>query len=205
MEKKLIKIAVLGSGNGSNFEAITRHFENHANIEITCFSDNSDSYILERARSLGVEAIHLPFEENLEYFSAHNFDLYVLAGYMRVLPKKVVELGEFINIHPSLLPSFKGLNAIKQAYDFGSKITGVTIHYAEEDVDAGKIIAQTPVVIEADMNLAELEEAVHEAEHTLYPLVIESLLYDKIIAHQQKKTSNCSGGGCSGGCGSCGS
>lgn len=197
-----IKLAVLASGNGSNFEAIARHFQNRADIKITCISDNSDSRVLERARNLGVDAIYLPFEDNYKYFSENKYDLYVMAGYMRILPEDVLSFGTFINIHPSLLPAFKGLDAIKQAYDYGVKITGITIHYAQKEVDAGKIIVQSPVQIEADMNLQELEEGIHEEEHRLYPLVIESLLYEKIVEFQAAK-SKCSGSKSGSGCSGC--
>lgn len=200
----MIKIALLASGNGSNVEAIIKHFAQYQNIKIVCFSDNEDAKVLERARNLNVEAIYLPFEQNFEYFSQNSFDLYVLAGYMRVLPQNVLDLGTFINIHPSLLPAFKGKQAIKQAYDFGVKVTGVTVHYVSGEVDCGKIIAQTPVMIDEDTNLAELEEKIHEVEHKLYSLVIESLLYDKIVDFlPQKSGCNCKTNdkGCGGQCG----
>ncbi len=201
----MIKIALLASGRGSNAEAIIRHFRNHPNIKIVCFSDNEDAKVLERARSLEVEAIHLPFEQNFEYFSQNSFDLYVLAGYMRILPANVLALGTFINIHPSLLPAFKGKEAIKQAYDYGVKIVGVTVHYVETQVDCGKIIAQTPIMIDEGMNFAELEEKIHEVEHQLYPLVIESILYDKIVDFLPEKSGcGCKGNdskGCGGKCG----
>lgn len=202
---KKIKLAVLASGNGSNFEAIVEYFKNRSNIEITCICDNADAQVLNRAKALGIDSVYLPFEDNFDYFSEHKFDLYAMAGYMRILSKEVLELGTFINIHPALLPAFKGVDAIKQAYDYGSKITGVTIHYVSEKVDSGEIIAQSPVQIELGMNLKELEESIHEEEHGLYPMVIESLLYEKIIEFQASK-SKCSSGGCdNGGCSGCGS
>ncbi|MEI8378336.1 MAG: phosphoribosylglycinamide formyltransferase [bacterium] len=200
----MIKIALLASGNGSNAEAIIKHFGQHPNIKIVCFSDNEDAKALERAKNLDIEAIYLPFEQNFEYFSQNPFDLYVLAGYMRVLPTNILDLGTFINIHPSLLPAFKGKEAIKQAYEHGVKVTGVTVHYVSEEVDSGKIIAQTPVMIDEGMNLAELETKIHEVEHQLYPLVIESFLYDKIVDFlPQKSGCGCKSNdkGCGGKCG----
>lgn len=201
----MVKIAILASGEGTNAEAIIKHFANNPNVEIECFSDNPDAKVLERAEKLDIQARYLPFEENYNYFSKNPFELYVLAGYMQILPEKVLELGTFTNIHPSLLPAFKGKDAIKQAYDFGVKVTGVTIHYAEKNVDAGRIILQTPVMIEEGMNLAELTEQIHEIEHQVYPLVIESLLYDKIVDFTPEKKGGCGSGGCgSGGCSGCG-
>lgn len=195
----MVKMALLASGNGSNAEVIIKHFQNHPNIEIVCFSDKSDAKVFERARNLNIEAIHVPFKETFEYFSKNSYDIYILAGYMRILPEDVLGLGTFVNIHPSLLPSFKGVDAIKQAYDYGVKVTGVSVHYVDKEVDSGKIIAQTPVIIEEGMNLAELEAKIHEAEHKLYPLVIESLLYDKVvdfISGNSKKCTGCGKGCC---------
>lgn len=198
----MVKIAVLASGNGTNAEAIIKHFEKNPNIEIVCFSDKPKAKVLKRAENLGIKAIHLPFEEIFEYFSKNPFDLYVLAGYMRILPEKVLNLGTFINIHPSLLPAFKGKNAIKKAYEYGVKITGVSIHYVEKEVDSGKIILQTPIMIEQGMNLAELEEKIHEVEHKIYPMVIESLIYDKIVDFMPENNGRC---GCkTNGCKKCG-
>ena len=169
----MVKIAVLASGEGTNAEAVIKHFQSNPNVEINFFSDNSNSKALIRAKNLDTKAVYLPSEDNFEYFSKNPFDLYVLAGYMRILPEKVLKLGTFINIHPSLLPAFKGKNAIKQAYDYGVKVTGVSIHYVEKKVDEGKIILQTPVIVEEGMNFAELEEKIHEVEHRIYPMVID--------------------------------
>ena len=106
----------------------------------------------------------------------NKFDLYVLAGYMRILPQEVLNLGTFVNIHPSLLPKFKGKNAIKRAFLSGEKETGVSIHYVIKEVDSGEIIAQQKCKIEPFMTLFELEEKIHKMEHKLYPKVIEELL-----------------------------
>ncbi len=193
----MIKIAVLASGEGSNAEAIIKHFQNNSRVKIVCFSDIADANVLKRAKNLNTEAIYLPFDDNFDYFSKHSFDLYVLAGYMRILPEKVIKLGTFINIHPSLLPAFKGKNAIKKAYEYGAKVTGVSIHYADKEVDSGQIILQTPVMIEQSMNLAELEEKIHEVENKIYPIVIESLIYDKVVDFMQDNSGcGCKNNGC---------
>ena len=149
--------------------------------------------MIEKAEKLGKKAQYLAFENTFEFFNKNPYDLYVLAGYMRILPKEVLSLGTFINIHPSLLPAFKGKNAIKRAYEYGVQVSGVTVHYVSEEVDSGTIIAQRPVIIAPEMNLQEFEEKIHEVEHTLYPLVIESLLYNKIIDFNLNKKN----GGCS--------
>ena len=174
-----MKIAVFGSGNGSNFSAIVEYFraKNIENIEYTCVSDKKESYILERARNFGINAVHLPFSRTCEFLKRNKFDLIVLAGYMRILPREVVELGRFINIHPSLLPEFKGKDAIEKAYNAGVKRTGVTVHRVNEEVDSGEIIEQISVEIEENMTLEELKFNIHKVEHELYPRVIEKVLF----------------------------
>ncbi|MDR1327336.1 MAG: phosphoribosylglycinamide formyltransferase, partial [Heliobacteriaceae bacterium] len=174
-----MKIAVMGSGNGSNFEAVAQHFGD--SVEITCLSDVEDAYILERAQKLNVQHKYLPFEQNFEYFTKNKFDLIVLAGYMQILPPEVLALGRFVNIHPSLLPAFKGKDAIKQAYLAGVKVSGVTVHWVEKDIDCGKIIAQYPVLIGNLTHFDEFEREIHAIEHALYPVVIEKILNDEVF------------------------
>lgn len=194
------KIAILGSRNGSNFEAIFNWFQTK-NVDITCISDKKDALILKKAQNLQIKNIHLPFEKNYEYFSENKFDLIVLAGYMRILPEKVLEeMNKVINIHPSLLPAFKGKNAIKDAFLHGVKVTGVSIHLVDKKVDEGKILAQYPVFITSDMRLNDLEEEIHTIEHKLYPIVIEKILEDKVFDFSDLLSSknDCKGcGGCS--------
>jgi phosphoribosylglycinamide formyltransferase-1 len=169
---------VFGSGNGSNFQAIAEYFQGR-DIEFTCISDKSDAFILERAKKLGIKSLHVLFSDTYDYLYNNKFDLIVLAGYMRILPPAVTKLGTIINIHPSLLPSFKGKGVIEAAYDAGVKVTGVSVHYVNEEVDSGEIIAQVPVVINEGMSLEALETEIHSIEHKLYPLVIEKILYNR--------------------------
>lgn len=199
------KLAILGSGQGSNFEAIAKYFSG-SDIEITCLSNVQDAYILTRAQNLGIKNQFLPFKDNLEYFKKNKFDLVVLAGYMRVLPEDVLsEMGGVINIHPSLLPAFKGsMNAIKDAFLSGVKVSGVTVHWVTSDVDGGKIIAQYPVFITAETHFDEFEKEIHSLEHKLYPIVIEKIINDEVFDFQDLMKSSCTKGGCSShGCGSC--
>ena len=197
-------IAIIGSGNGSNFEAIVKWFQ-HKDVEITCLSDVEDAFILKRAKNLGVKHQFLTFEQNLKYFSENKFDLVVLAGYMRILPENVLKaMGKVINIHPSLLPAFRGKDAIKKAFWAGVKVSGVTIHYVDFDIDAGKIIAQYPVFIDNSMHFDEFEAEIHEIEHRLYPIVIEKVLEDKVFDFQDLMKSGCSKNKEGGGCGGCG-
>lgn len=197
------RIAIMGSGNGSNFEAIVKYFSGKPDfaVDITCLSDNVNAYIIERAKNLGIKYKYLPFEQNGKYFAVNNFDLIVLAGYMRILPDDVLNLGKFINIHPSLLPSFKGKDAIYRAFEAGVKVSGVTIHYVTSDIDGGKIIAQYPVLIGNLMHFDEFENEIHAVEHKLYPIVIEKLLKDEVFDFTDL-VGSCSEN-CSGGCAEC--
>ena len=130
------KIAVMGSGEGTNFQAIAEYFKDK-DVKIVCLSDNLNARILERAQKIGIENHYLPFEENAAYFGAKDFDLIVLAGYMRILPPDVLDLGRFINLHPSLLPAFKGKDAIQRAFLAGVKVSGVTVHWVTDELDGG--------------------------------------------------------------------
>lgn len=172
------KVAVFGSGNGSNFEAIIKYFQDNKNIEFFCVSDKKDSFILERAKNLGIKNFYVPFEETYNFLKKYKFDLVVLAGYMRILPEEIVNLANIINIHPSLLPAFKGNDAIRQAYEAKETVTGVTVHYVDKEVDSGEIIAQVPVLIKDNMSLSDLEQEIHKAEHKLYPAIIEKLIFN---------------------------
>ena len=201
------KLAIMGSGFGSNFEAIVKYFEGK-DVEITCLSDFEDAQILEKAKTLGIKCEFLQFENNLEYFANNKFDLVAIAGYMRILSEDVLALSQFINIHPSILPAFEGKNAIKRAFLAGVKVSGITIHWVEKGIDSGKIISQYPVFIDNSMHLDEFEEEIHAIEHKLYPIVIEKVLEDKVFDFQDLMKSSCNNGGCSsggksGGCGGC--
>ena len=192
------KLAIMGSGNGSNFEAIVKYFA-CKDIEITCLSDIENAFILKRAENLEVNYKYLPIKQNFEYFSENHFDLVALAGYMKILPENILNImGKVINIHPSLLPSFKGKDAIQQAFLAGVKVSGVTIHYIERNVDGGKIIAQYPVFIENTMHLDEFEREIHVIEHKLYPIVIEKVLENKVFDFQDLMKSSCNNGCCEG-------
>lgn len=200
------KIAIMGSGNGSNFEAIAKYFENNDDIDITCLSNVEDAYILERAKNLGIKFEYLPYEQNLKYFSNNQFDLIVLAGYMKILPEKALEkMNKVINIHPSLLPAFKGsTSALKDAFLAGVKVSGITIHWVTSDVDGGEIIAQYPVLINLETHFDEFEKEIHALEHKLYPIVIEKILENKVFDFSDLFSgSSCNNGCKGGGCHSC--
>lgn len=176
------KVVVFGSGNGSNFEAIVNYFKNkNKNIKFTCVSDRADAYILERARNFGIEYYNVPFSKTHEFLKSNKFDLIVLAGYMRILPKEILKYGTFINIHPSLLPKYKGKDAVKRAFNAGEEFSGVTVHYVNEEIDSGEIIDQATVNIEKNMTINEFEKSIHAAEHNLYPQVIYNILFSESL------------------------
>lgn len=185
-----MRVAILASGNGSNFEALAHQFQ--AGLlpgELAfVFSDHHNAYVLERARRLNVRAFSFEvkeFENKAAYEKAllqllqeQEIDLIVLAGYMRIIGQTLLShySNRILNIHPSLLPSFPGLHGIKDAYEYGVKVTGVTVHLVDDGVDTGPIIAQEPVMILPEDTLESLEEKIHQTEHRLYPKVLRDVL-----------------------------
>lgn len=185
-----MRVAILASGNGSNFEALAHQFQ--AGLLpgelIFVFSDHHNAYVLERARRLNVCAFSFEVKEFankaayekalLQLLQEQEIDLIVLAGYMRIIGQTLLShySNRILNIHPSLLPSFPGLHGIKDAYEYGVKVTGVTVHLVDDGVDTGPIIAQEPVMILPDDTLESLEEKIHQTEHRLYPKVLRDVL-----------------------------
>ena len=174
------KIAVLGSNTGEIFEAIVNYFKN-SSTEVVCFSDNLKSEILITAKKLSVEAKYLPYDESSEYFNTHNFDLIVLSDYDRELSPELIDSGRFINIHPSLLPAFKGKDAISRAFNSGVKVSGVTVHMITNDIDGGKILAQYPVLIGNLTHFDEFRQEIYDLEKVIYPIVIDKFLKDEVF------------------------
>ncbi len=169
------RLLVMASNYGSNFEAIVKHFKD-LNVEIELLCDNKEARVLELARQYDVKAHLVEFEKTIDFFEKNKdkYHLVAMAGYMRILPKEVLKCGKFVNIHPSLLPKFKGKNAIEQAFFSTDKYSGITIHHVNESVDDGEIIVQEKVEIPLD--LKTFREKIHALEHKLYPSVIERLL-----------------------------
>ena len=180
-------IIVLLSGSGTNLQAIMdagHPYTGADKIPIKfVMSDNHDAYGLKRAKDANIPTLSQPRltlleKEVTKLCVANKTDLIVLAGFMRLLSAGFVQRWEshIINIHPSLLPAFKGAGAIKRAYDYGCRMTGVTVHYVDEGIDTGKIIAQQAVRIAKRDTLETLEQKIHKAEHKLYRNVIRQLL-----------------------------
>jgi len=189
----MTRIAILISGRGSNMEALVNAINDRKLLAEVCFigSDNENAAGLHIARNLGLKTITFSYEESegknslkdkaeealLQAIHENKADWLVLAGFMRVLSSSFVRhmKERIVNIHPSLLPSFKGTRAIKDALEYGVKITGVTVHLVDEFVDNGKIIAQRAVEIEEGDTLEKLSERIHRIEHSLYHETLSKL------------------------------
>ena len=187
-------LGVLISGSGTNLQAIIDAIEAeklNATIAVV-ISSHLEARGLDRARKHGIDAVFLdrtayktPRDYNaaiLQELQSRGVELVVMAGYMRLLGKNVLDHfpNRVVNIHPSLLPSFAGANGIRDAFDYGVKVTGVTVHYASEDFDEGPIIAQEAVVIAEDDTVETLEAKIHEVEHRLYPHVLQLIADERV-------------------------
>ena len=181
------RLGVLVSGRGSNMVAIARAaLAGDVGYEVAvCVSDKSKAPALARARELGIPfrvvkksdfADRAGFESAIgDVLDEHGVDLVILAGFMRLLSPYFVRRfqGRILNIHPSLLPAFPGLDAQKQAWEYGAKVSGVTIHFVDEGLDSGPVIFQYPVYIGDAKTSEEAAARILEYEHRFYPLVID--------------------------------
>ena len=185
-------IAVLISGNGSNLQSLIDEFKSSQLVNISCvISNKQEAYGLERA---SIANINSHFIDHEEYNSREAFDeamimqldhykpdLIVLAGFMRILSDTFVDkyIGRLINIHPSLLPKYKGLDTHKRVIDAQEEYHGATVHYVDNTLDGGPICAQSKLKITtSDAN--ELENQIHELEYKLYPEVIKQIAEGKM-------------------------
>ena len=190
------RLGVLGSGKGSNFVAIADACAagiTPATVAIV-LSDVADAGILSQARQRNLPTLHIPpgkFRTKLDEDAERAFvgalleagvNLVVLAGFMRVLKGDFLRTfeGRIVNIHPSLLPSFPGLEAWKQALDYGVKATGCTVHFVDAGVDSGPIIGQQTVPVMDDDDAESLHQRIHQAEHELYPRCVAAIARGQI-------------------------
>ena len=183
------KLAIFASGNGSNFSALVEELKEQADVEIKLLvCDQAQAYVLERGKATGVPTLLVSlrdFSNRQAYEEAilaalheAEIDLIVLAGYLKIIgPTLLTAYGQrIINIHPSLLPAYPGLNSIAAAFEAGEQTTGVTIHYVDEGLDSGPLIRQEAVPITPGETLASLTAKVHQVEHRLYPQVIREII-----------------------------
>ena len=187
------KVVVLASGTGTNLQAILDTVHGRGSVEVVAVgSDRPDAMALERARSAGIEVGMFPASEYAdragrdaamaEWITARDADLVVLAGYMQLLSPGFIRRFEnrIVNVHPALLPSFPGLDAVGQALAHGVRITGVTVHFVDDGVDTGPIILQRPVPVPPDRDRAALEDMIHAIEHTLLPEAIRLIAAGRV-------------------------
>ena len=165
------------SGNGTNFENIVTNPICNKHEVVLMIHNTKQCGAVKRAEKWGIPHVRVPHKDEdkmIELFKAWRVDLIVLAGYMRVIKNPDAFPAPIINIHPSLLPKYKGLNAIEQALDSGDSVTGCTVHYVTEELDGGTIIAQQEVPILPDDTVESLTKAIQRMEYGLLPSVINS-------------------------------
>ena len=171
-----MRLGVMCSGNGSNFENVVHSCPDH-DVVIMVYNKKKCK-AKKRADRLDINSCYTKDEDEIiALFEAYQVDLIVMAGWMRIVSKKFVDAypGQIINLHPSLLPKYKGLNAIEQAIKAGEDETGATVHFVTEELDSGAIIKQQTVPILPGDTPESLQRAIQQAEHYLLPLVINAL------------------------------
>ncbi len=195
-----MNIAVFASGRGTNFAAIIRAVKKgkiKANLSLLV-CDNPKAAALSRARRAGIMialvkredfATRNDFEQKIiHYLEENDIGLIVLAGFMRVLGPDLVKRykDRILNIHPALLPVFKGAHAISDAFDYGVKVTGASVHFVDEKMDHGPLILQEPVEIKETDTLDTLEARIHKVEHKIYPQAIQLFVEGKLKIEGRK-------------------
>lgn len=195
-----LKIGVLLSGSGTNLQAIIDAAAAGLPVDIVAaVSSRPDAYGIERAQAAGIPVTVLNRDVYADpeaadaliarTLHAAGAEYVVMAGYMRKLTPVMLDAfpDRVLNLHPALLPSFKGAHAIADAYAAGVKVTGVTVHLANEDYDKGPIVAQEPVRVEEGWSLDDLEAAIHEVEHHLYPEVLRIIAEGRMTLGDDRK------------------
>jgi len=196
-----MNIAVFASGRGTNFSAIVRAVKKGkipgANISLLV-CDNPKAAVIGKAKRAGVEVFLIErkdfaskrdFEERIiQRLEEGQMDLVVLAGFMRMLSREFVQRFKFkiLNIHPAILPSFKGTQAIEDAFEYGVKVTGVTVHFVDEEMDHGPIILQAPVKIDENESFQSLETRIHKIEHKIYPETVRLFVEGRLKVEGRK-------------------
>jgi phosphoribosylglycinamide formyltransferase-1 len=187
------KLCVLASGNGTNLQAIIDQLHGDDGIEVAGVgSDKAEAKALERAEGAGIATAVFAKDDYSDraardaaigdWVESIGADLLVLAGYMQLLSPALVTrfANRIVNVHPALLPSFPGLDAVGQALEHGVRITGVTVHFVDEGVDSGPILLQRPLPVPVSGDRAELEETIHTTEHALYPMAIRMIAEGRV-------------------------
>ncbi len=171
-----MRLGVMCSGNGTNFQNILTNPICNTNEVVLMVHNTKHCGAVKRAAKYGVPHVRIPHKDEermIEMFKVWRVDLIVLAGYMRVIKNPSAFPAPIINVHPSLLPKYKGLNAVEQAMEAGEIETGCTVHYVNEELDGGEIIMQGEVAILPEDNIKSLTKAIQRKEYAILPLAIE--------------------------------
>jgi len=199
-EKSPMKIAVLISGNGSNLQAIIEHQQQSKNLYeiVLVISNRPEAFGLKRAQKAGIATKVIDhtnftgreaFDEQMKIeLDKAEVELVVLAGFMRILSAEFTEhfLGRMLNIHPSLLPKYQGLNTHQRALDSGDKEHGLSVHFVTPELDGGPVIVQSKTNIQNDDTAESLQQRIHSLEHTAYPTVVEWFAQGRLLFKQSK-------------------
>ncbi len=188
------RLLIMGSGQGTNFEALVHRFKPYSVVFVGLFTDNPSAPIIEKAQRFGIPATIAPqglqrkaLDQMVWDFLSQPFDLLVLAGYMKILPPFIVEAfrDKIINIHPSLLPQFKGLHAVERAFEVGVSHYGVSVHLIDERVDEGILLSQARFPARRPsgerLTLDKTFSKIHKLEHRLYFDTIFRLLMKRAL------------------------
>ena len=172
-----MRLGVMCSGNGTNFENIIRSVTKH---EVVLMIHNKEECgAIKRAEKFGVPHCYVNAKDEdrmVELFKSWRVDFIVLAGYMRIIKNPSAFPCPLINVHPSLLPKYKGLHAVEQALESGDKVTGCTVHYVNEELDGGEVILQSEVPILPEDDVKSLTKAIQRKEYAILPIVINEHL-----------------------------
>ena len=195
-----LKIGVLLSGSGTNLQAIIDEAGEGLPVDIVrVVSSRPDAYGIERAKAAGIPVTVLNRDAYADPEAADarivaelreaGAEYVVMAGYMRKVTPVMLDAfpDRVLNLHPALLPSFKGAHAIADAFGAGVKVTGITVHFANEDYDKGPIVAQRAVEVREDDTLEALEARIHEVEHVLYPEVLRLVAEGRVSVGEDRK------------------
>lgn len=199
-----MRIAIFASGSGSNAEALMRKASDLGDIQIEfILSDKKDAFVLERAKKLGVTAYVVEKnstrenheQEILRLVDEHQIDWILLAGYMRLISPGFLQAlkdrheghAQLINIHPSLLPAYPGTESIQRAYQDQVPASGVSIHYVDEGIDTGPLLAQEKVTLAAGETLESFATRIHSLEHQMYEKILEQISRQELITRTYKR------------------
>ena len=175
-----MRLGIMCSGNGTNFENIVTNPICKEHEVVLMIHNTKQCGAVKRAAKWGIPHVRIPHKEEdkmIEMFKAWGVDLIILAGYMRVLKNPSKFPCPIINVHPSLLPKYKGLHAVEQAMESGDKVTGCTVHYVNEELDGGEIILQGEVPILPKDNIESLTKAIQRMEYAILPQAIQDVKY----------------------------